>query len=213
MTEVLFKYKNNHYSGTITEGFVVFAPYGGGFVSKMKISDFAERCEVIDALPNELIHAWVNIDSDKPFLAYVNPLDRWNGWAQPSFDLAAIKEVSESIIGFGYKCERVKGGYNISHNDDPEDVEFCEDYDIIHKDKTITVNGLCSGWCWDILSATQALMYLIADQDCYGYKTDTTKGTYELIFRSVFPSQEVGARLTDAENKILRDAIESAKTA
>jgi hypothetical protein len=211
MHDTLFSMNGNYYRSDITGDIVEFSPHSGGFISTMDLSYFEDHCEITDTLPDETVFTWVTIEHDKPFKAHVNPLDTWNGWAQPMFDRDTIEQNKEYLFGSQHSVEAVNGGYNIVSNKG-DAVEFCDYHKIEFEGKKITVNSLLSGWCWDVITCDRALIYLIANEDCYGYKKDTTADTYKAILRSVYPVDDMNAPLSQLEFRILAKAIDASKT-
>lgn len=96
-----------------------------------------------------------------PAKAYCNPHSRWNGWATPSFEPKELLALLDQMIGNEdeyIKYEMKDDRFVHTHIED-EEIEEAEFYNIDYNGKTIQLVEPPSGWCWDIITPEQSVLY------------------------------------------------------
>lgn len=162
--DIIFKMKDSYYHGhhNKDEGIVYFYAYGGGFRKKMSYDVFETVAEVVDEIPNVYVESWIGFEFTLPLKAYINPHNRWNGWAVPVFDKSQAKVLLEQVYGDYYYAEEVKNGYVLKAGEVYDDIDeectsFSENTTIEVGGKEIVVNGFHDGLCWDALTEKEAI--------------------------------------------------------
>jgi len=238
MKDIIFKRANCYFRGNIVDGRMNFSPYGGGFVRSTSESNFKENFEIVESIPNIIVPSWVNMDYYMPIKAFVNPHNRWNGWAQPMFALEDIPKVIKYYFGEDCKAERVENGYIITDSNYEEEPFLSEDFEIEVNGKKIMVNSLTDGWCWEMMTEIDAVCVLfmsevarlVSKKELAAIDKENTPivegqdalpdnenvGDANMLmhkaFTQVFPDEEgKGSEMTDAKTDLWNAAWERAR--
>lgn len=144
-----FKSKTGQKVVIVGECPIHFYPAGGGFRSSMRAEDFfAEFTPVLEDDPYKVVRAQI-ADDGPTYWAYSNGR-RWNGWAEPCFEMGQVQKMAEDIPGTFTYHEGLNAWIVTLEGDDEA---------VVYPEITIEVDGQpvkvfgigASSWCWEEL--------------------------------------------------------------